>query len=168
MDATLEQLLPRVFGFALRLTGDPHQAEDLTQETILRAWRAGLGTRSPNQARVWLFQIAANAWRDQLRRRRLAPERAGPLDINHPARRVDPVALAEQRDDVARALVALDALPGRQREALYLSACEGLSNAEIAEILGCTADSVKTNLSIARRKLREQLQPTPSDCNAST
>ncbi len=166
MNATLEQLVPRVFGFALRLTGDRHRAEDLTQETFLRAWRSGLARREVEQARVWLFQIAANAWRDQLRRQRLAPERAGPLDLQQPGLPSDPGLLAEQRDEVAKALAALDALPGRQREVLYLSACEGLTNQEIAVVLDCTSDAVKTNLSIARRKLREQIQPTAQDLHA--
>jgi len=166
VNATLEQLVPRVFGFALRLTGDRHCAEDLTQETFLRAWRSGLGRREAEEARVWLFQIAANAWRDQLRRQRLAPERAGPLDLHQPGLPIDPGLLAEQRDEVAQALAALDALPGRQREVLYLSACEGLTNQEIAAVLDCTSDAVKTNLSIARRKLREQFQPTAHDLHA--
>lgn len=166
MNITLEQLVPRVFGFALRLTGDRHRAEDLTQETFLRAWRSGQARRDAEQARVWLFQIAANAWRDQLRRQRLAPERAGPLDLQQPGLPSDPGLLAEQRDEVAKALAALDALPGRQREVLYLAACEALTNQEIAVVLDCTSDAVKTNLSIARRKLREQIQPTAQDLHA--
>lgn len=166
MNATLEQLVPRVFGFALRLTGDRHRAEDLTQEAFLRAWRSGVAQRDADQARVWLFQIAANAWRDLLRRQRLAPERAGQLDMNQAGLRIGPGLLAEQREEVANALAAVDALPGRQREVLYLSACEGLTNQEIAAVLDCTCDAVKTNLSIARRKLREQLQPTAQDLHA--
>jgi RNA polymerase sigma-70 factor (ECF subfamily) len=162
---TLELHTPRVFGFALRLTSDRHLAEDLTQETFFRAWRAGVGGRDADQLRVWLFQIAANAWRDQIRRRRLAPERAGPLDEQQPGLRLQPDAVAEQRDEVAQAMALLDALPGRQRETLYLSACEGLSHTEISEILGCTLDSVKSNLSTARRKLREQCQPSPCDAD---
>lgn len=81
MDALLEQLVPRVYGFALRLTGNLHAAEDLTQETFLRACRKAASLQDERRLRVWLFQIAVNLWRDQLRRRRLAPERAGPLDL---------------------------------------------------------------------------------------
>ena len=60
-------------------------------------------------------------------------------------------------DPRAAALAQLDTLPERQREVLYLSACEGLEHEEIAEVLGCTRDAVKTNLSLARRKMRAWL-----------
>jgi RNA polymerase sigma factor (sigma-70 family) len=69
-----------------------------------------------------------------------------------------PEKLAAGREELGRALEAMNALPPRQREVLYLSACEGLATREIAEVLGITADAVKANLSLARKKLREQLQ----------
>jgi RNA polymerase sigma-70 factor (ECF subfamily) len=167
VNATLEQHVPRVFGFAVRLTGSRHAAEDLTQETFLRAWRHGVGTRDADRTRVWLFQIAANLWRDQLRRKRLAPERAGPLDFEQPDSRTCPRIFAEQQEQVTLAMASLDELPARQREVLYLSACEGLAHTEIAEILECTLDAVKSNLSIARRKMRAQLAETlPSETTA--
>lgn len=154
--------MARVFGFALRLTGDRHAAEDLSQEAFLRAWRKIGSLRDERREKVWLFQITANLWRDQLRRRRLAPERAGSLEEELPGRCAFPDDAAEQREEVARALVALDALPNRQREVMYLSACEGMAHAEIATVLGCTTDAVKTNLSLARKKLREQFAESQS------
>ncbi len=159
--------MPRVFGFALRLTGNRHAAEDLTQETFLRAWRKAGSLRDEQRERVWLFQIAANLWRDQVRRRQLAPERAGPIDVELLGRQRFPEEVAEQREEVARALNALDALPARQREVMYLSACEGMNHAEIATVLECTTDAVKTNLSLARKKLREQFaEPRPKPLRA--
>src|SRR5712692_4928022 len=79
----LEEYVPRVYRFALRLTNDPHAAEDLTQETLLRAWRRRGLLRDPRAARVWLFRITANLWRDQLRRDRCRVARAGPLPEDH-------------------------------------------------------------------------------------
>ena len=66
----LEEWAPRVYRFALRLCNDPHIAEDLAQETFLRAWRHRGRLRDERVARVWLFRITANLWRDQLRRNR--------------------------------------------------------------------------------------------------
>lgn len=62
--------LDRLYGFCLRLTGDPSDAEDLVQETLLRAMRAYHGLREASSAKGWLFAIATNAWRDLLRARR--------------------------------------------------------------------------------------------------
>jgi RNA polymerase sigma-70 factor (ECF subfamily) len=59
--------LDRLYGFCVHLAGDPTDAEDLVQETLLRALRAYSGLRAPDHARGWLFAIATNVWRDQLR-----------------------------------------------------------------------------------------------------
>lgn len=153
----LEEFVPRVYRFALRLTGDPHAADDLAQETMLRAWRSRGRLRHPQAARVWLFRIAVNLWRDQLRRGRSSVARAGPLPEDHPGRTPAPDRQASGHDDLRRALAALDRLPERQREVLYLNACEGLPAADIAAVLGIQGDAVKASLSLARKKLREEL-----------
>ena len=61
--------LDRLYGFCVRLTSDPSDAEDLVQETLLRAMRAYGGLREPSRAKGWLFTIATNAWRDLARAR---------------------------------------------------------------------------------------------------
>jgi RNA polymerase sigma-70 factor (ECF subfamily) len=153
----LEAWVPRVYRFALRLTNDPDAADDLTQETFLRAWRRRDRLRDPAKARVWLFRVTANIWRDRLRRGRSPMARAGPLadsDLDHvPA----PDRVAAGRDDLSRALDALAGLPPRQREVLYLSACDGMPPAEVAAVLGISPDAAKANLSLARRAIRRQL-----------
>jgi RNA polymerase sigma-70 factor (ECF subfamily) len=165
----LEDWVPRVYRFALRLSDDPHAAEDLTQETFLRAWRRRGGLRDARAARVWLFRITANLWRDRLRRGRSPVARAGPLEGDtQPGRTQPPERLAAGREELARALEALADLPPRQREVLYLSACEGLSPAEVAEVLGISAGAAKANLSLARKAMREQLpdlfpDPAPTE-----
>lgn len=158
MRELLQAYLPRVYRFAWRLTNDPHAAEDLTQETFLRAWRQRHRLRDPGAARVWLFRITANLWRDQLRRRQSPVARAGPLGEGQPSAARPPDVKLVQQEAVGRALEALNALPPRQRQVLYLSACEDLAAADIATVLGISAEAVKANLSLARKKLREQLQ----------
>jgi RNA polymerase sigma-70 factor (ECF subfamily) len=159
----LDEWVPRVYRFALRLCRDRHLAEDLTQETLLRAWRHRARLRDPRAARVWLFRIAANLWRDQARRGRLPVARAGPLD-DAPDQAGPPERRAEEREELARALAALDGLPPRQREVLYLSACEGLAPAEVAAVLGISPAAAKASLSLARQAMRRQLpDPAPAE-----
>jgi len=102
VNASLEQHVARVFGFALRLTGDRHAAEDLTQEAMLRACRSWKQLRDERRLRVWLFQIAANLWRDQSRRSGLAPERAGPLDVELMGPQRSPDDLAQENGLLTR------------------------------------------------------------------
>ena len=146
--------IPRVYRFARRLTGDAHAAEDLTQETLLRAWHQRRQLRDPQAMRVWLFRIAANLWRDELRRRQrpAAPRAALPADCPDPVR--PPLDKLADADELRRVLAALDELPDRQREVLYLNACEQLSLREVAEVLGISSDAAKASLSLARGKLR--------------
>jgi RNA polymerase sigma-70 factor, ECF subfamily len=159
----LQEYVPRVYRFALRLTQDPHAAEDLTQETFLRAWKQQRLLRRPEVTHVWLFRITANLWRDQLRRRRLPAAQARPLPEDFASDLHTAEQDAEDHDDVRRALEALEALPGRQREVLYLCACEGLSAAEISVVLGISIDAVKANLCLARKRLRRDLKEIYED-----
>ncbi|OHB73174.1 MAG: hypothetical protein A2V70_09125 [Planctomycetes bacterium RBG_13_63_9] len=158
MRAILEQHVPRVYGFALRLTGNPDMAEDLTQETFLRAWRHRRRLREPRAARVWLFQIAVNLWRDRARRERRRPAHVELSDDDCPSAAARPEQAAGDREDVGRALRAMDSLPPRQREVLYLHALEQLSLEQIAEVLAISSDAVKASLSLARKRMRRQLR----------
>jgi RNA polymerase sigma-70 factor (ECF subfamily) len=164
----LEPWVPRVYRFALRLSNDPHAADDLTQETFLRAWRQRGRLRDERAARVWLFRITANLWRDLVRRGRSPVARAGPLGGTEPGPALAPECLAAGREDLGRALHAMAELPPRQREVLHLGACEGLTAAEVGEVLGISADAAKANLSLARKAIRQQLRdlfpgPVPAE-----
>lgn len=152
MRQVLQNLVPNVYRFALRLTGDPHAAEDLTQETFLRAWRKRRRLKEPEAARVYLFRIAHNLHRDGLRR---AKVRDG---AELPVRDVREADGLEVREEARRAMKLLDALPRLQREALYLQVCEGLAIADIAGVLETSPASVKASVSLARKKLREQME----------
>jgi RNA polymerase sigma-70 factor, ECF subfamily len=160
VDKFLEDWMPRIFRFALRLTSDAHQAEDLAQETMLRAWRQRDSLRDFQSSRVWLFRIATNLWADQLRRRRSPVARAGPLPETawHAGQSAE--RALSGREELRLALAALEQLPPRQREVLYMSACEGMKIAEIAEVLDATPDAIKASLSLARKKMRDCLEET--------
>jgi RNA polymerase sigma-70 factor (ECF subfamily) len=150
----LETLLPGLYRFAYRLTGHKDQAEDLTQEALLRACEKRRQLRDERTLRVWLFRIAVNLWRDQLRRSKHLPvsesSEESALD-----RSPEPFQTLCEREEVLEVLKVLEQLPPRQREVLHLSAVEEFRVAEIAEILGISANAVKVNLCAARKKMRE-------------
>jgi RNA polymerase sigma-70 factor (ECF subfamily) len=156
----LEEWVPRVYRFALRLSGDPHAADDLTQDTFLRAWRSQGQVRDAQALRVWLFRIAVNLWRDRRRRGRSPVARAEPLPDGVIGRETQAERVAVGREELDRALGLLNGLPPRQREVLHLSACETLTAAEIAGVLSISRESVKANLSLARKAMRELLKDT--------
>jgi RNA polymerase sigma-70 factor (ECF subfamily) len=155
----LPELVPRVYRFALRLTCDVHSAEEIVQETFLRAWRKREHIRNPGATRVWLFRIAVNVWKDLSRRRRLPIESAGPLPEDAAGVGPPPDRIAANHEEVQLVIEIMDSLPARQRQVLYLSAIEELKRAEIARVLGISADAVKANLSLARKAMRRRLRP---------
>ncbi|MBN2475272.1 MAG: RNA polymerase sigma factor [Pirellulales bacterium] len=158
MRSLLEQYAPHVYRFALRLSRDPHAAEELAQETFVRAWRGRRRLREPRAARVWLFQIAANLWRDRARREGRRRRQLVPLADDHAAATIAPERQIDDREDLQRALEAMESLPSRQREVLYLHACEDLALAEIGRVLSISTEAAKASLSLARKKLRRQLR----------
>lgn len=152
---TLEQHVEAVYRYALRLTRRPDLAEDVAQETLLRGWRNQSKLREPQAARLWLFRIATNVWTDHLRKSNFRPR---PLEVELPCPRRLPTDANDERENVRLALAAMDELPPRQRQVLYLATCEQLSHAEIAEVLGIGLAAVKSNLSVARKEIRLRLK----------
>jgi RNA polymerase sigma-70 factor, ECF subfamily len=156
----LAEHVPHVYRLALRLTGDRHRAEDLTQETFLRAWKRREQLEDSRAERVWLFRIAANIWKDELRQRRARSETFSPLPSDAVGAEPTPDQSAETRESLERTLEMLNGLPVRQRTVLYLVAVEGLSPGEVGNVLGINTNSVKVNLSLARKRMREQMGKT--------
>ncbi len=153
-----EQYVPRVYRFALRLTGNRDDAEDLAQAAMLRAWKDRARLRDSSAAKSWLFTIAANLWRSGMRRKG-REERLLNNAGQFGRRRISvPDEDIIVKEDLLRVRETMDALPGRQREVLYLHACEAFSLAEIAEILALSPQAVKASLSLARKRMREKLQ----------
>jgi RNA polymerase sigma factor (sigma-70 family) len=148
-----ERTFPRVFAYVASLLRDRSAAEDVTAQAFERAYRR----RGSYQARrgspeAWLFGIARNAALDELRRRgRRARLEADPPDVGAPSAE-DHAELALRRELVRSAMTALD---GRERDLLSLKFAGGLSNAEIARVLGTSESNAGTRLHRALTKLRK-------------
>jgi RNA polymerase sigma-70 factor (ECF subfamily) len=149
-DALYRENSADLYAYVMTLLRDRAAAEDVTMAAFERAYR-GRGTfdRRRGSERAWLFGIARNAALDELRRRK----RAAPL-FGDPA---DPALPFEPPDPVRRAAVraALEALEPRERELVALKFVAGLSNPEIARILGTSESNAGTRLHRVVAKLRE-------------
>ena len=147
------------FGFCLRLTGDAAVAEELSQDGFVLAYRHLKEFRGESSFRTWLYRILLNLHRDGIRRRSREESRLERFQRDSTgsgAEAPDAGARAVELEDVIRRLVA--ALPDRQREVLVLHVYQGLDYRAIAAALGCSYDDVKVNLSLARRRLKEELR----------
>lgn len=152
---TLEEHIEAVYRYARRLTGRPELAEDVTQETLLRGWRKRHKLHDPRAARLWLLRIATNVWNDHLRKSRV---KVHSLECEPPSPGRLPSEVIDERESVRLALAAMDKLPPRQRQVLYLASCEQLSHDEVAHVLGISGAAVKSNLSLARKEMRLRLK----------
>jgi len=145
------RLTPRVLAHAVRLLGDRAEAEDVTQEALLRLWRMAPDWRR-GEARVstWLYRVTANLCTDRLRRRR----GSALDDLPEIADGAEPVEARMQRGARAEALqAALMQLPERQRQAVVLRHIEGLGNPEIARIMDIGPRAVESLTARGKRAL---------------
>ena len=154
--------LDSLYRVALRLTGDPSQAEDLVQDTMLKAYRSWRQYRPGTNARGWLLTILRNTFINDYRRRKLEPvamdlEAVEPHAIYRSVEDTDPEGTFFSRIVDEKVLEAVDALPPDFREVLVLSDMEGLRYAEIAEALQLPIGTVKSRLFRARRQLQSAL-----------
>ena len=138
---------PTLLRLAVKLTETRSDAEDLVQETFLRAWK-GLGKfRGDAEPRTWLYRILVNA-SHRIRKRARRPV------LDPPRKRVaDPAEAFGRRELLGRVLEAVDSLPRRQRETLLLRASAGLSYRQISLAMSIKQTAVKSHLVQARRKL---------------
>ncbi|MFG2787192.1 sigma-70 family RNA polymerase sigma factor [Streptomyces sp. NPDC048419] len=172
-----------------RMTGSYDDAEDLVQETFLRAWRAREAFEGRAGARTWLYRIATNACLDFQRRTARRPQRYEPVaGMNHgtgeapdrltwlqpypddqlPSAEEQPEAAAVSRETLELVfLAALQHLPPRQRAVLVLRDVLGLTAAETAEALGLTVASANSALQRARPTLRDHLPRQRADWTAT-
>ena len=167
-EEVVEQHSARVYRLAYRLTGNVHDAEDLTQDVFVRVFRS-LHTYQPGTFEGWLHRITTNVFLDRMRRKQrirmdaLSEESAARL----PSRGPGPEQAYDEThldDDVQR---ALDALSPDFRAAVVLCDIEGLSYEEVAATLGIKLGTVRSRIHRGRAQLREALahrapQPRPA------
>ncbi|WP_146586242.1 RNA polymerase sigma factor [Puniceibacterium confluentis] len=153
--ALTARLGPRVLSHAHRLLADRAEAEDVTQEALLRLWRiAPDWRRGEAKVTTWLYRVTANLCTDRLRRRR-----GTDLDsVPEIADDQPPVEVALQRQAREQALqAALMRLPERQRQAVVLRHIEGLANPEIGQIMDLTTRAVESLTARGKRSLEVML-----------
>jgi RNA polymerase sigma-70 factor (ECF subfamily) len=144
------------------MLGSAQDAEDLAQETLLRAWRALERFEPRVQFQTWLYRIATNACLDEVERRTRRPEPVDPFpgrssDSTAPPT-YDPAARYAIREGMELALMrAIQQLPGRQRAVLIFRDVLGWTAPEVAEVLGSTVASVNSALQRARGTIDRHL-----------
>ena len=143
-----------VYGAALRIVRNPVMAQDLAQETFIRAHRALSGFRGQAQVRSWLYRIATNLALNAVQRRKEYPAETLP---DKPARQ-DPVSDAENRALRRDLEEAIAELPEKLKKPLVLREFEHMSYQEIAEVMDLPLNTVRTRILRARRALREKLE----------
>ncbi len=154
--------LDTCFRVACRLTGDPSRAEDLVQETMLKAFRAWHRVRPGTTARGWLLTILRNSFINQYRKQKREPlgvdiEAVDPMAIYRRVGQTDPEGEFFGKLIDGKVLDAIDELAIEFREVLVLSDIEELSYAEISSMLEIPIGTVKSRLFRARRQLQDQL-----------
>jgi RNA polymerase sigma-70 factor (ECF subfamily) len=141
--------LPALRAFAISLSGSHDRADDLVQETVMKAWAAHESFTEGTNLRAWLFTIMRNVYFSQYRKlRREVQDTDGEA-----ASRLAVRPAQEGHLDLADFNEALNRLPVDQREALILVGASGFSCEEAAEICGCAVGTIKSRVNRARQKL---------------
>lgn len=156
--------LDSLYGTALRLTRDPAAAEDLVQDTFVKAWRFAGRFEAGTNLRAWLFTILHNTFRNVRRGAGRDPIDVDSEVVDRAALAVPDVATPEdvllQQARAADVRDALDRLPESYRQAVWLRDVEEFSYADIAEMLGIPIGTVMSRLSRGRRLLIQELGRT--------
>jgi RNA polymerase sigma-70 factor (ECF subfamily) len=156
------EYLNGLYGYAIVLSRNSTEAEDLVQETCLRALRAIGRLRAAGSVKSWLFTILRNIWLNQLRQRRTTPDL---LELDADENRAyepadpaqDPYTGYVNRIEREQVRAAIQQLPLEFREIILLREYEELSYQEIAGLLDCPPGTVMSRLARARSKLRDLL-----------
>jgi RNA polymerase sigma-70 factor (ECF subfamily) len=152
--STFGELLERhereIFAYALRLTGDRDDADDVYQETFLAAFRGWPPPRR-GQERAWLYRIATNKVIDRARKAKRLVRLSAVADLRLAAPERDGVSLADLG-------AAVRVLPAGQRAAFVLRKVEGLDYADVARVLECSEEAARSRVAEAMKKVREAMK----------
>ncbi len=148
----------KIYNFAYRLTGNPDDAKDLTQEVLLRV-RKGLESYTPGSFDGWLWRITRNAFLDEVRRRKRRPTSPLPDELDRLERASSPppdevLASVRLGDDIQKLLLEL---PYEFREAVVMCDVLGMAYDEIAAAVGAPIGTVRSRIHRGRKLLREGL-----------
>jgi RNA polymerase sigma-70 factor (ECF subfamily) len=159
----------RIYRYVLRMVKNPAEAEDLTQDTFLHAYRGRDALRDPAAVRGWLYRIATHTCLDRLRQRQPPVSVDSPEATPRVASAASPapsgLEITERKETSACVQRCLDFLPDNYRTVILLYEAHSLTAAEIASLLGLTVTTVKMRLHRARRML---LQVMECGCAVST
>jgi len=157
--------IDELYRYAMVLVRNRTEAEDLVQETYVRALKAMGSLRPDSNIKAWLFTILRNVWRNQLRRRRASPDlveidadEANANVVVEPSPDPHAVYVSDMESNYVREAIAQ--LPSDFREVIVLREFEDLSYQEIADLLKCPTGTVMSRLGRARSKLRALLSST--------
>jgi RNA polymerase sigma-70 factor (ECF subfamily) len=151
------RLAPVVYAQAFRMLGDRAEAEDITQDSMLRLWHAAPDWQA-GQAKVttWLYRVTSNLCIDKMRKSKRQSSAAVPEMPD------DGPDMERRLQDRARAQAlraALSDLPDRQKQAMVLRHLEGLSNPDVAQIMQISVEAVESLMSRGKRCLADALAP---------
>ncbi|MFC5724326.1 sigma-70 family RNA polymerase sigma factor [Streptomyces gamaensis] len=152
--------------YVARLSGDPQGADDLLQETYLRALNGLPRFEGRSSARTWLLSIARRTVVDRLRRNAARPRLSDTDDWQSAVERTQPAELPGFDEGVALSQL-LDRLPCERREAFVLTQLLGLPYAEAALVTGCPVGTVRSRVARARESLIGQLRTAERDAAAA-
>jgi RNA polymerase sigma-70 factor, ECF subfamily len=162
-DSLVKRYRKRIYALALHITGSAHEADDITQDVFLKAYRALAGFEGRSQFFTWVYRMTVNrslnARRDRARR--------GEDTIDDPRlelavavdARNDPSRAAELRQTYARLLRALDSLPIDMRTTVILVSLQGLSHGEAGVVQKVSDGTIAWRMHEARRRLHEAMAP---------
>ena len=169
-DQLVRRYRRRIFALALHLSGSNSEADDITQDVFLKAYRALDGFEGRSEFFTWVYRMAVNrslnARRDRMRRKEQPMVAAdGEVDPRielavQVDAKGDPRRAAELRDTYTRLIRALDGLPPEMRTTVVLVALQGMSHGEVAVVQKCSEGTIAWRMHEARRRLHDAMAPT--------
>lgn len=153
VDRLVVEHLPAILRFALRLTGDPHLAEEVVQEALCRVLARWRSYRGDATFKTWMMQIVVNVDRDRRRRQPAEPFTEDFAEASSSA----PIEQLTIEETKAAIRSAIDRLPDRQREVALLTLGEGMTVSEVADLLEISQANVHSCLHLARKRIAQAI-----------